>query len=89
MSQKYYTRSRLEEIREDASFYFREWLENEFNPRKAKQYEIRYRFLMLKFYEIMSKDLEKADYRNAYENAKEKYEELFPSRDRFSMMHKA
>jgi len=57
VSQKYYTKSKLEEMREDISFFFRKWIENESDSERARQYDIRYRFLLCKFYEIMHNDL--------------------------------
>jgi hypothetical protein len=84
VSQKYYKKSNLEKIREDIGFYFKEWLENEFNPRKTRQHEIRYRFSIMKFYEIMFKDLKRKDYKNA----EQKYDDLFPISDTFSMNRK-
>lgn len=75
-------------MREDISFFFRKWIENESDSERARQYDIRYRFLLCKFYEIMHNDLGKAEYKNAYETAEQKYDALFPITDNFSMNRK-
>jgi len=89
VSQNYDYLSKLEELSEDISFYFREWLENEFNPQKARPNEIRYRFLLYQFYKITFVDLKQKEYEKEYNNALEKYNSLFPIRDTFSRNHKA
>lgn len=63
----------LEELRELISFYF-------------GQDEIRYRFSVMKFYEVMIREGRK-DYKKDYEKAKAKYDALFP-KDSFSMNRK-
>jgi hypothetical protein len=88
VSQKYYTRSRLEDIKEDFSIYFKEWQKNRFSE-KARQSEIRCRFSFLKYAEIRFKKKHSERRRKIYEHAQQKYDELFPPRDIFSMSHKA
>jgi len=89
VSQKYDYLSKLEELSEDISFYFREWLENEFNPQKARPNEIRYRFLLYTFYKIAFIDLKQKEYEREYNLALEKYDSLFPCKDVFSRNRKA
>ncbi len=89
MSPKYDYLSKLEELSEDISFYFREWGGNESDPRKARPNEIRYRFLLYKFYEITFIDLKQKEYEREYNLALEQYNSLFPVKDTFSMNRKA
>ena len=84
VSQNYDYLGRLEELNEDISFYFKEWLENEFNPKKSRPDEIRYRFSLYQFYKIAFIDLNQEEYKKEYNNALEKYDSLFPCRDIFN-----
>ncbi len=89
VSQKYDYLSKLEELSEDISLYFREWMKNESDLSKARPNEIRYRFSLYKFYEIIFIDLKQKEYEREYNFALEKYNSFFPAKDTFSMNRKA
>jgi len=74
VSQKLSDKARevLEELREGISFYFQN-----LQKREKKSDEIRYRFSIMKFYEVMFREGRK-EYNQAYENAKAKYYAFFP-----------
>lgn len=85
MSQKYYARSRLEEIREDISIYHKQWRKD----RSSRSNEIRYRFSRMMYYKILYEEMGIWFLKRVYKRAERKYDGLFPARDRFNMMHKA
>lgn len=72
----------LEELRDDIKYFFQK-----LNKTESEADEIRYRFSVRKFYEVML-NAGREEYKQEYENAKEKYEALFPIKEVFSVNRK-